>query len=158
MPHEAVDEVVLGGMRFVGDHDDIAPVGEHGVAVAFLFREELVNGREDHATRGDRQQLAQVRAALAARLRPADLAAGGTVLDGHTVDEQPMHRAIAGDGLGAVGPRELPERIGKCFRRQAGIQRASRTRGAIRRGMGAERRATADRNFAYRLIASSGFG
>jgi hypothetical protein len=26
VPREAVDEIVLAAMRFVGDHDDIAPI------------------------------------------------------------------------------------------------------------------------------------
>ena len=34
---EAVDEVVLAAVRLVGDHDDVPPVGEHGMPVALLL-------------------------------------------------------------------------------------------------------------------------
>jgi hypothetical protein len=44
----------------VGDDDDIAPVRKHGVAVALLGGHELLNGREDDATAGDAELLAQV--------------------------------------------------------------------------------------------------
>ena len=61
---EAVDEVVLAAVRLVGDDDDVAPVGEHRMAVALLLGEELLDGGEDHAAGGHLQLLAQVGAAL----------------------------------------------------------------------------------------------
>ena len=51
---EAVDEVVLAAVRLVGDHHDVAPLGERRVPVALLLREELVDGGEDHAARRHR--------------------------------------------------------------------------------------------------------
>ena len=57
---EAVDEVVLAAVGLVGDDDDVAPVRKHGVAVALLGRHELLDGREDDATAGDAELLAQV--------------------------------------------------------------------------------------------------
>ncbi len=59
---EAVDEVVLAAVRLVGDHHDVAPVGEHRVAVALVgIGEELLHGGEDHAAGARLQKLAQVR-------------------------------------------------------------------------------------------------
>ena len=49
VPREAVDEVVLAAVRLVGDHHDVAALGEHRMPVALVFREELVDGGEDHA-------------------------------------------------------------------------------------------------------------
>ena len=49
-------------MRLVGDHDDVAALGEHRMPVALVFREELVDGGEDHAARGDLQEFSQMRA------------------------------------------------------------------------------------------------
>jgi hypothetical protein len=62
---EAVDEVVLAAVGFVGDDDDapageVAPVRKHGVPVARLGGHELLDGREDDATAGDAELLAQV--------------------------------------------------------------------------------------------------
>jgi hypothetical protein len=57
---EAVDEVVLAAASLVGDDDDVAPVREHGVAVAGLGGHELLDGREDDATAADAELLAQV--------------------------------------------------------------------------------------------------
>jgi hypothetical protein len=56
---EAVDEVVLAAVGLVGDDDDVASVRQHGVAVARLGRHELLDGREDDATAGDAELLAQ---------------------------------------------------------------------------------------------------
>jgi len=44
---EAVNEVVLAAVRLIGDHHDITPLGERRVAVAFLFREELIASSRD---------------------------------------------------------------------------------------------------------------
>ena len=60
MAGEAVDEVVLAAVGLVGDDDDVAPVRKHGVAVALLGRHELLDGREDDATAGDAELLAQI--------------------------------------------------------------------------------------------------
>lgn len=49
MPGKAVDEIVLASVRFVSDDDDVPPVGKHGVLIAFLFRQEFLNGRENDA-------------------------------------------------------------------------------------------------------------
>ena len=51
VPGEAVDEVVLAAVRLVGDDHDVAPLGEHRVAVALLLGQELLDGGEDHAAR-----------------------------------------------------------------------------------------------------------
>ena len=50
VPREPVDEVVLAPVRLVGDDDDVAPVGQERVSVAAFIGEELLDGREDHAT------------------------------------------------------------------------------------------------------------
>ena len=60
VPREAVDEVVLAAVRLVGDDDDVAPLREHRVPVAFLLGEELLDRGEHHAARGDGELRAQV--------------------------------------------------------------------------------------------------
>jgi hypothetical protein len=45
---------------FARDDDDVAPVRKHGVAVAILGGHELLDGREDDASAGDAELLAQV--------------------------------------------------------------------------------------------------
>ena len=62
VPREAVDEVVLAAVGLVGDHDDVAPVREDRVPVALLFREELLDRREDHAARRNCELGAQIAA------------------------------------------------------------------------------------------------
>jgi len=57
---KAVDEVVLAAVRLVGDHDDVAPLGEDRVAVALLLRQELLDRREHHAARRHRELQAQI--------------------------------------------------------------------------------------------------
>ena len=64
---EAVYEVVLAAVRLVCDDDDVAALGERGVRVPLLLREELLDGSEDDAPGLDRQFAAQVGTAL--RLR-----------------------------------------------------------------------------------------
>ena len=58
VPGQAVQQVVLGAVRLVGDDDDVAPLrqaGEGAVGVAFLFgAAELLHGRKDGAPRGSR--------------------------------------------------------------------------------------------------------
>ena len=57
-------EPVLAAMRFVGDDHDVAPVGEHLVAVAVGTRAELLDGGEDDPAGGTRQQRPQMGAGL----------------------------------------------------------------------------------------------
>ena len=64
VPREAVDEVVLAAVRLVGDHDDVAPLGERRVPVALLLGEELLDGREHHAAGRDLSSSRRSRAAL----------------------------------------------------------------------------------------------
>jgi hypothetical protein len=64
---EAIDEVVLAAVRFVGDDDDVGTLREHGMPVAFLFGEKLLNRREDDATGGDGKLPAQIGAVLSLR-------------------------------------------------------------------------------------------
>ena len=54
----AVDEIVLTAVCLVGNHHDVAAVGERRVPVALLLGKELVNRGKHHATRLDGQQLA----------------------------------------------------------------------------------------------------
>jgi hypothetical protein len=67
----AVDEVVLAAVGLVGDHHDVAAVGQRRMPVALLFREELMDGGEHHPARRHLEQLAQVRAALSLHRRLA---------------------------------------------------------------------------------------
>ena len=73
-----VDEVVLASVGLVGDDDDVAPLGEGRVRVAFLFGEELLNGREDDSRDVHGELIAEVGPALCLRGRLAEevLAAG----------------------------------------------------------------------------------
>ena len=64
MAGEAVDEVVLAAMSLIGDDYDVAAIRKNRVAVAPLFREELLEGSEDHASGGDREFFAQVGSVL----------------------------------------------------------------------------------------------
>lgn len=58
-------ETVLGAMRFVCNHHDVAPVRQQRKAVLILARHELLDGREyDPARRAHRKQLAQLLAAV----------------------------------------------------------------------------------------------
>ena len=104
---EAVDEVVLAAVRLVGDHHDVAALGERRVPVALLLGEELLDGREHHAARGDRQQLPQVRAALglhrrlAQQVRAAREGAEELVVEvvavGEHDERRVLHRRLADD-------------------------------------------------------------
>ncbi len=47
----AVDEVVLAAVRLVGDHHDVPALRQLGMAVALLFRKELLDRGEHHAAR-----------------------------------------------------------------------------------------------------------
>ena len=61
VPGEAVNEVVLVPVRFVGDDHDVAPVGEQRVLAAFFIGKEFLNGDEYYDAAGHIQQLAQQR-------------------------------------------------------------------------------------------------
>ena len=52
VPGEAVDEVVLAAVGFVGDDHDVPPVRQERVLVLAFGREELLDRREDHAAGG----------------------------------------------------------------------------------------------------------
>ena len=75
---EAVDEVILAAVGFVGDDYDVAPRGEQGVTVAPFIGQELLQGGEDHAPGVDLELGAQVVAAggLGGRLAQEIGAAG----------------------------------------------------------------------------------
>ena len=60
MAGEPVDKIVLAAMRFVGNDHDVAPGGKQWMHVALFFGKKLLNGREDHAARFDRQLAAQI--------------------------------------------------------------------------------------------------
>jgi hypothetical protein len=110
---EAVDEVVLAAVRFVGHHHDVAALRERRVPVALLLGEELVDGGEHHAARNDRQELAQVRPALGLHRRLAQevLAAGEraeelvveVVAVGEHDQGRVLHRRLADDAPGVEG-------------------------------------------------------
>ena len=110
---EAVDEVVLAAVRLVGDDDDVAPVGEHRVAVALLLGEELLDGGEHHAAGGDRELGAQVGAVggLHRRLAQQVAAAGEgaeelvveVVAVGEHDDGRVLHRRVQDHAAGVEG-------------------------------------------------------
>ena len=56
---EAINEIVLAAVRFVGDDDNIAPVGQQQMFPAFFIGKEFLNGGEHHAAAGHVEQLAQ---------------------------------------------------------------------------------------------------
>jgi hypothetical protein len=64
VPREAIDEVVLAAVRFVGDHDDVGALRQQRKRVPAGLREKLLDGREHHPPGGHLQQLAKVRPAL----------------------------------------------------------------------------------------------
>ncbi|EXI72987.1 MAG: hypothetical protein AW07_02919 [Candidatus Accumulibacter sp. SK-11] len=112
----AVDEVILAAMRLVGDHDDVPPVGEHRVAVALLFREELVDGGEHHPALCHAQQLAQVRPTLGLHRRLAQQVAAAregaeelvveVVAVGEHDQRRVLHRRLADDSSGVERHRQ----------------------------------------------------
>ena len=57
-------EAVLAAMRLVGDHDDVASVGQHRIVGRAVLGREFLQGGEDHATRRPVEQLAQMLAVL----------------------------------------------------------------------------------------------
>ena len=50
MAGEAINEIVLAAVGFVGDDNDIAAVGEDGVLAPFAFREKFLNRGKNHAS------------------------------------------------------------------------------------------------------------
>jgi hypothetical protein len=61
---EAVNEIVLAPVRFVGNDDDVAPVGQQRMLAALFIGKEFLDGGEHHAAAGDVEQLAQMFPAL----------------------------------------------------------------------------------------------
>ena len=45
---EAVNEIVLAAVRFIGDDDDVAPVGKQRMLAAFFIGKEFLNRGEHH--------------------------------------------------------------------------------------------------------------
>ncbi len=60
MPGKAIDEIVLTAMRLVGDNNDIAPLRQQRVAVAFVFRQKLLDGGKNNTAGSNLQQLPQI--------------------------------------------------------------------------------------------------
>ena len=124
MPGEAVDEVVLAAVGLVRDDDDVAAVGEQRMSVALLLGKELLNRREDHAARGDLQQLAKVGAALgldrasAQQFRAAGERAEQLVVEVVAVGEDDqcriLHAGCRIDRPGVEGHREALARPCVC--------------------------------------------
>ena len=56
---QAVDQIVLAAVGFIGDYDDVGAKRELRHSLA-LFGEELLDGGEDHASAGYLEQPAQV--------------------------------------------------------------------------------------------------
>jgi hypothetical protein len=50
---EAVNEIVLAAVRFVGDDHDVAPVGQQRMLAAFFIGKEFLNRGEHHTAAGD---------------------------------------------------------------------------------------------------------
>jgi hypothetical protein len=110
VPREAVDEVVLAAVRLVGDHDDVAAVGQHRLPVALLLGEELLDRGEDHAPRRDGKLLPQVGSAfglhrrlaqevLAAREGAEELIVEVVAVGEHD-QRRVLHRRLAHDPAG----------------------------------------------------------
>jgi hypothetical protein len=53
-------ESVLAAVRLVSDHDDVAAVSQHRIVSRPRFRRELLQGGEDHSSRGSIEQFAKV--------------------------------------------------------------------------------------------------
>ena len=110
---EAVNEVVLAAVRFVGDDHDVAPLGKRRVPVTLLLGQELLDGGKYHPARGHRQQLAQVGPALGLQRRLAQqlLAAGErpeelvveVVAVGEHHQGRVLHGRLADDAPGVEG-------------------------------------------------------
>ena len=120
----AVDEVVLAPVRLVGDHHDVAAVGQQRVPVPFLLGEELLDRGEDHAARCDGELRPQVRAARGLRRRLAqEVAAPGEgaeelvveiIAIGEHDDGGIAHGGLADDAAGV-------ERHGQALARALGV-------------------------------------
>src|SRR4051794_7671916 len=60
----ALAEAVLRAMGLIGDYDDVATIGEHGMRIALRLRREFLDGREDDSAGRAIQQLANFRASV----------------------------------------------------------------------------------------------
>ena len=108
MLREAVDEVVLAAVGLVGDDDDVPTVREHGVLVALLLGEELLDCGEDDAACLDGELAAKVCAessawrrwlakqVLASREGAEELVVEVVPIGEHD-DGRILHRLFAGD-------------------------------------------------------------
>ena len=75
---EAVNEIVLAAVRFVGNHHDVAAVGQQRMLAAFVLGEKLLDGGEHHAAGRDGEELFQMVAILGLhRFLPEQLMAAG---------------------------------------------------------------------------------
>ena len=116
VPGEAVDEVVLAAVGLVGDDDDVAPVRQHGMAVALFFGEELLDRGEHDAAGGDRELCAQVGAVGGLyRVLPQQIPAAGegaeqlvveVVAVGEDDDGRVLHRRVQDDAAGVERHRQ----------------------------------------------------
>ena len=116
VPGEAVDEVVLAAVRLVGDHHDIAAVGQLRVPITSFFRKELLDSGEHHAALLHREPRPKVGAArsLDRRLAQQVLTSGERpeelVIEVVPVGQHDhgwiLHGRIPGDAPGVEGHRE----------------------------------------------------
>ena len=116
MPCKPVHEVVLAAMRLVGNDDDVAPLREQRMPVAFLVGKELLDRREHDAARLDREPRAQVGAALDLRRRlPQQIGAASESAEELVVeivavsqhdDGGVLHRRIANESAGIERHRQ----------------------------------------------------
>ena len=65
-------------MGFIGNDHDVAPLGKQRIGIAFVLREELLDGGEDDPAGGHLEQFAQVSSAFGLHRGLAqDLPVGG---------------------------------------------------------------------------------
>ena len=117
MAGEAIEQVVLAAVRLVGDHHDVAPIGELRVSVAPLLGQELLDGGKDHPTcLPALKQLAQLGAALGLdRILSEEVAAAGedaeelpvqVVAVSEDDDGRVLHRGVVDDPARVEGHRQ----------------------------------------------------
>ena len=109
----AVEEVVLAAVRLVGDHDDVAPLGEERMPVALVVRKELLDRGEHDPARFHPESGAQVGPAgglhrrLAQQVGAAREGAEELVVEvvavGQHDDGGILHRRLADDAPGVEG-------------------------------------------------------
>src|SRR6266481_480188 len=75
---EAINKIILAAVGLIGNHHNIAAVGEHGILLAFALGKKFLDGGEDHAAGRAPQQGFQVVPVLGllGRLAQQVLAAG----------------------------------------------------------------------------------